>query len=267
MPTRPLVRPDQSPAVYDDHGVGEPSLLLLPGWCGDRSVFAPVAAPAAERRRVVTTDLRGHGASTDVEDFDSARQVDELVALLDDRGIERVVPVALSHAGWLAIELRRRLGAARVPGVVLLDWMVLGPPPGFTEALAGLQSPEDWTVVRAGLFEMWTAGVENASVHEYVASMGEYGFAHWSRAGREISASFAAHGTPLTALDALETPCPTLHLYAQPADPDHLEAQRSAASTRPWFRVERLEASSHFPTFEVPGAIAGHLEEFAGSLG
>jgi hypothetical protein len=34
---------------------------------------------------------------------------------------QHVVPVALSHAGWVAIELRRRLGAL-IPKLVLLDW-------------------------------------------------------------------------------------------------------------------------------------------------
>ena len=61
------------------------------------------------------------------------------------------MPVALSHAGWVAVELRRRLGARRVPGIVLLDWMVLGTPSGFDGALAGLQDDTAWADVRAAL--------------------------------------------------------------------------------------------------------------------
>ena len=95
---------------------------------------------------------------------------------IDRAGLERVVPVALSHAGWAALDLRERLGADRVPGVVLLDWMVLGTPPGFDDALAGLQSPA-WADVRAGLFEMWTTGVDVPALDAYVASMGGYGAA------------------------------------------------------------------------------------------
>jgi len=207
---------------YDDLGAGEPALLLLPGWCGDRTVFAALANQLAAERRVVTADLRGHGGrANEIGDFDTAAQVDDLVALVDRLGIHEVVPVALSHAGWMAIELRRRLGGARVPGLVLVDWMVLGTPPGFTDALAGLQDAQAWQDVRGALFGMWTEGVGAAAVHDYVASMGEYGFAHWSRAGREISAAFAREGSPVDALARLETPCPTLHLYAQPADEAH----------------------------------------------
>jgi hypothetical protein len=37
--------------------------------------------------------------------------------------------------------------------------MVLGTPPGFADALAGLQSPA-WAEVRAVLVGMWTDGVD-----------------------------------------------------------------------------------------------------------
>jgi pimeloyl-ACP methyl ester carboxylesterase len=257
----------QTTTAYDDLGSGDSALLMLPGWCGDRSVFGPVAQQLGRAARVVVTDLRGQGALTyQTEDFDSALQVDDLVAVVDDLALDRVVPVALSHAGWMAIELRRRLGVQRVPGIVLVDWMVLGTPPGFTDALAGLQDPAAWTDVRGALFGMWTSAVGARSVHDYVASMGAYGFAHWSRAGREIAAAFAREGSPLDALGRLPEPCPTLHLYAQPTDDDYLAAQQQFAADNPWFSVTRMDACSHFTMLEVPGAVAGHVREFVGSF-
>ena len=243
---------------------GEPALLLLPGWCGDRTVFDGLLARLGTARRTVALDLPEHGTSPRTgEDFTTADVVDAAVALLDELAVDRVVPVALSHAGWVAIELRRRLGAQRLPGVVLLDWMVLGTPPGFDGALAGLQDGGAWSDVRAALFGMWTEGVDEPAVHEYVASMGRYGAAHWQRAGREISAGFAADGAPLAALGMLPEPCPTLHLYAQPADDTVLAAQRTFAESHPWFEVHRLDAHSHFPMFEVPDEMSTLIEEFA----
>ena len=44
-------------------------------------------------------------------------------------GADRIVPVALAHAGWVAIELRRRLGK-KIPAIVLVDWIVLDLPAG-----------------------------------------------------------------------------------------------------------------------------------------
>jgi hypothetical protein len=64
----------------------------------------------------------------------------------------------------------------------------------------------------------------------------------------------------------LDPPPPTLHLYAQPADPEFLDAQRRYAAERGWFRVHRLDARSHFPTFEVPGEESAAVEEFVAEL-
>ncbi len=253
--------------TYDDVGHGEPALLMVPGWCGDRWVFDPLAERLSPHRRTLVTELPGHGGpeSSVTPDFATADVVDDLVSLLERTAVRRVVPVALSHAGWAALELRRRLGPDRVPGLVLLDWMVLGTPPGFADALGGLQGP-GWADVRDALLGRWTADLPIPELHRYVAGMARYGQDMWTRAGREIAAGFAANGTPASALADLPSPPPTLHLYAQPADDRYLAAQRSFGSAHPWFSVHRLDARSHFPTFEVPDEMAGLIEEFACSL-
>jgi hypothetical protein len=263
MTTTQLVNPG-----VDDLGTGEPALLLTPGWCGDRTVFGPLAERLAGTRRTVVTDLRGHGELADGEatdDDDSAVVVDDLVATIETRGVDRVVPVALAHSGWFALELRRRLGAHPVPALVLVDWMPLGTPPGFADVLGGLQDPGRWQDVRAGLMGRWVHGIDDPAIHAYVESMRGYGFGHWSRAGREIAAGFA-QGSPLAAIASLGG-CPTLHLYAQPQDPSYLTVQEEFAAVQPWFHVRRLEAMSHFPMLEVPGTMAHEIEEFVCSLG
>ena len=250
-----------APLAVTDIGTGGPALLLIPGWCGDRTVFDPLLASAGGHRRVVSVDLPAHGGSPAPDgDFGTSEVVDALVATIEALGIDTVVPVGLSHAGWAALELRRRLGPDRVPGVVLLDWMVLGTPPGFADALAGLQSPA-WADVRAGLAAMWTDGLDVPALTEYVASMTTYGERHWQRAGREIAATFEEHPVPLQALEELQ-PCPTLHLYAQPAADEVLAAQQEYAATHPWFSVQRLDARSHFPMFEVADDMVAAIEAF-----
>ncbi len=253
-----------APLAVTDLGTGGPALLFVPGWCGDRTVFDGVAALAAGHRRVVTVDLPDHGGSPERPEFTTSELVDALADTIVALGLDTVVPVTLSHAGWAAVELRRRFGPRAVPAVVLLDWMVLGTPPGFADALAGLQSPA-WADVRAGLFGMWTDGLDLPELRAYVASMGGYGERHWQRAGREIAAGFAAAPVPLDALANLQ-PCPTLHLYAQPAADEVLAAQQGYAAAHPWFSVRRLDARSHFPMFEVPGTMVEQIEAFVGEL-
>src|SRR6478752_10276576 len=49
--------------VFDSAGAGDPHLLFLHGWCGDRSFFAPQFDHFSSAHRVVSVDLPGHGKS------------------------------------------------------------------------------------------------------------------------------------------------------------------------------------------------------------
>lgn len=248
---------------YEDVGSGEPALLLMPGWCGSRKILEPLAHRCAQRRRVLALDWRGHGQSEKPsEDFGSAELFEDALSVIGTSGASAVVPVALSHAGWVAIELRRRLGR-RVPKLVLLDWIVLEAPPPFLAALEGLQSPAAWQQTREQLFSLWLHGLELPALESYVRNdMGSYGFDMWARAGREISAAYAQAGSPLRALAALAPPVPVLHLYSQPDDPAWLAAQQSFAADHPWFHVRKLDARSHFPMAEQPARMAEAIEQF-----
>lgn len=248
--------------AFEAKGEGTPTLLFLPGWCGGRSVFDDLVARASQHHRAVALDWRGHGASPAAdEDFGTAEMVSDARDVLAQLGDGPVVPVALSHAGWVAIELRRQLGPAQVPAIVLLDWMVLGTPPGFGDALAGLQSPA-WADVRAALFGMWTDGVAEPRVHRYIDEMATYGRDMWSRAAREIASAFEAQPSPLSALRKLSPACPTLHVYAQPRDEGFLAAQQAFADEDEWFEVHRLNAQSHFPMLEVADDLAAVIGDF-----
>ncbi|HXH14461.1 MAG TPA: alpha/beta hydrolase [Alphaproteobacteria bacterium] len=248
---------------YDDYGRGEPALLCLPGWCGSRRIFEPLADRCATRRRVLALDWRGHGQSeTPTEDFGASDFVADALAVIAASQAAQVVPVALSHAGWVAIELRRRLGP-RIPKLVLLDWIVLAAPPPFLGALQSLQDPAQWRQTREQLFAMWLRGLDIPELTAYVRQdMGSYGFDMWARAGREIGAAYAKAGSPLQLLAALDPPVPVLHLYAQPEDPGYLAAQQAFGAAHPWFQVAKLPARSHFPMLEVPEAMAAAIDRF-----
>jgi pimeloyl-ACP methyl ester carboxylesterase len=250
--------------AYDRVGDGEPALLMLPGWCADRTYFHDLITLTGRHRTSVALDWRGHGGSErPEEDFGSADLVADALSVIEQNGLDRVVPVAASHAGWVAIEVRRQLGSERVLGFVSLSWMVLGPPP-FLPALAGLQDPEQWEQVRRSLFSMWTTDVTSRAVHDYVARMGAYGFDMWSRAGREIGSDFERQGTPVAAL--AENMMPTLHVYAQPSEDAFLQAQQEFTGENPWFRAQRVPERSHFPGIEEPVHTASAIESFVNQL-
>jgi pimeloyl-ACP methyl ester carboxylesterase len=245
--------------AYDDVSDREPALLMLPGWCASRSVFRPLYAHLDNRALAV--DWRGHGGSGAASgDFGTAELVEDALAVVAASGARQIVPVATAHAGWVAIALRERLGAERVPAIVLVDWMVLGAPPPFRGALEALANPETAAATRDKLFAMWTTGVDDRRIHDFVAAMGRYNLAMWQRAAREIAAGFDANPVPVAVLDRLA--CRTLHLYAQPADPAFLDAQTQYAAAHPWFSVRRVAAKSHFPTLEAAGEMAAAINAF-----
>jgi pimeloyl-ACP methyl ester carboxylesterase len=181
--------------------------------------------------------------------------------VVEASGAKEVIPVAVSHAGWIAIELRRRLGE-RVPQLVLLDWLVLDPPPQFLDVLKGLQT-DRWRETRDMLFNMWLAGVDSEPVIRFIRDdMGSFGAETWKRAGREIGNAYAKFGNPLQALATLYPPGPTLHLYAQEGGPAYDSGQQSFANSHPWFQSQRLNARSHFPMLEVPDVVARAIDRF-----
>jgi pimeloyl-ACP methyl ester carboxylesterase len=249
--------------TYDDLGAGEPTVLCLPGWCANRTAFTAVAAALAARRRVLALDWRGHGGSARPDgDFGRAALVRDAIAVIEASGARQIVPLATAHAGWVAIELRSRLGAARVPKLALVDWIVSAAPAPFLAALGRLGDPAEWQATRDGLFAMWLTGVEHAGVVKFVREeMGAYHGDMWARAGREIAAAYAAAGSPLEALAGLDPPAPTLHLFAR-GDPAAARAQEEYAATQPWLRPLPLDLRSHFPTLEAPELVAAHVETF-----
>lgn len=247
---------------YDDLGKGEPALLLMPGWCANRTaMFNQLAEACGKHRRVLALDWRGHGLSeTPKADFGARDLVEDALAVIESSGAQQIVPVATAHAGWVAIELRRMLGE-RIPKIALLEWMVFEAPPPFVEALGALQDPQRWEQAREQLFTMWLTGVDNPDVIRLVREMGSQSFEMWARAGREISAAYTEQRAPLQALSKLEKLIPVMHLYAQES-PGYLAAQEAFAAEHPWFTVRRIAARSHFPMTEVPGEAAAELERF-----
>ena len=125
----PVTEVDGLTISYDDRGSGEPALLCLTGWCSSKARYDHLVPLLAEKRRTLAFDWRGHGDSQrDVGDFGQEEMVADALGVIEASGVEQVVPVAASHSGWVAIELRRRLGPERVPKIVHMDWMVVEPP-------------------------------------------------------------------------------------------------------------------------------------------
>jgi pimeloyl-ACP methyl ester carboxylesterase len=251
----------------DDLGQGEPALLLLTGWCSSRERWAKAAPLLAEHRRVVSFEWRGHGESRAAAgDFGTAEMVQDALSAIDAAGLETVIPCSASHSGWVAIELRRRLGE-RVPAIVHLDWMVQEPSSAYMELISELQDPDRWPHARDTLFDIWRAGEESEAIDAAIEVMRRQSAEMWMRSGREIEASYRHAGSPLRALSAFPTVPVVRHLYGQPATPEYLAAQQRFAEEHDWYSVCRLDARTHFSMIEAPSEVASEIERVAATVG
>jgi 3-oxoadipate enol-lactonase len=106
--------------AYDDAGSGA-AVVLLHGYPFNRSMWSEQTAALKKSYRVITPDLRGHG---DTPPSDEPATMEEMardvVALLDELGIERVTLGGLSMGGYVALALYRRF-PLRVRALILAD--------------------------------------------------------------------------------------------------------------------------------------------------
>lgn len=104
---------------YRETGSGPP-LLLLHGLFGSAINFNSLAQRLADRFRVLSPDLRNHGASPHDPRMDYPAMAADILALLDRLRVEQVTLVGHSMGGKLAMNLALRW-PERVRALVVVD--------------------------------------------------------------------------------------------------------------------------------------------------
>ena len=106
--------------AFEEVGSGQKALLLVHGHPFDRTMWRPQIEPmACLGWRVIAPDLRGYGASAGGGDKTTLDQfARDLIALLDQLGIDKAAIAGLSMGGQIVMEICR-LFPQRVRGIVL----------------------------------------------------------------------------------------------------------------------------------------------------
>jgi pimeloyl-ACP methyl ester carboxylesterase len=99
--------------AYDRTGSGPP-VVLLHGCTEDRHIFDRLAPGLAARFTVYAVDSRNHGESERTRDFSYSAMTDDILAFLDELGIEGAGAVGFSDGAIVALMCSmRRPGAFR----------------------------------------------------------------------------------------------------------------------------------------------------------
>jgi pimeloyl-ACP methyl ester carboxylesterase len=111
--------------AYESHGIGggaeRPAVILVHGWAGNRTFWTHQVEYLAERHQVIAVDLGGHGESgLGRADWTLPAFGDDVVAVVDEVGAQKVALVGHSMGGDAVVHATRRLGD-RVAGLVWID--------------------------------------------------------------------------------------------------------------------------------------------------
>ena len=138
----PFVETSGQRLYYEDSGGAGPAVAFSHGFLLDHSMFDAQVAALSGDFRCITWDERGHGMSDCNGSFDFYDSANDLVAILDDAGVDRATLVGMSQGGFLSQRLAVNY-PDRVRALVLIDTAAAL---FSAEELAGYQAMADaWT--------------------------------------------------------------------------------------------------------------------------
>ena len=251
--------------AYDDVGRGIP-LLFIHGWPHNRTLWAGQLSGLPTLARCIAPDLRGFGGTTVMPPYTIEQYADDLVQLMDARGVERAVVCGLSMGGYVALAMLRR-HRHRLRALILTSTRATADTPEArekrmrliefveshgVEALAGRQlramvgttTFEHRPVVRDALRDLMAAAPREGVI-----------------GGLHAMAQRAAATELLTTIDF-----PTLVVGGAEdsfTPPDEL---RAMAARIPRSRFELLAGGGHVCPYERPGAFNHVVSEFLSEL-
>ena len=101
----PSVRVQDIDMYYEEHGSGEPFLLIM-GWGGNAATWKPQIPGLAEQYRIIAFDNRGAGRTTAPEEpYTTGQMAADTVGLLDALDLSDVHVFGISLGGMIAQEM------------------------------------------------------------------------------------------------------------------------------------------------------------------
>ncbi len=245
-----FLRKDGVALAFEDTGADLPSLLFVHGCSLDHHSFDPQVEYFRPTHRVVSVDLRGHGASdAPRQEYTMAGYAEDLAWLCGELGLVKPVIVGHSMGGNAGLELAARYPDA-LRSLVMIDSCLLTPPLPLHFGLeAALHTPDYLAVWQQGLTALSLPSDKEAP--QVIASL---------RIQQHVLASaWQNHVTRYDAASAAEG-CRVPVAYVGSTMP-FVDLARFQALT-PQLVIGHTLGSGHFSTLEVPDQINAMLATF-----
>ena len=241
---------------FVDHGGTGPAVVLLHSFLMDGDMFAPQIAALGDKFRLVTVDERGHGKTPVDGPFSYWDVAEDVLAVVDELGIDQFAVVGTSQGGFIA--LRLALSApGRVAAIAVLGSSAAEEDPQVAEAYRGLGT-------------LWTTQGPTDQVLDMVASIcvGDMDSSAWKVKLRSLPYErVPVLLDTLTRRDSVvdrlgEISCPTLVMHGTADAAYPVDRAKEIAETVPKGELVLVEGGAHFLSLTDPDAVNPVLREF-----
>lgn len=238
-------------------GAGPP-VVLIHGWCCDRTFMAEQFAHFATRgHRVLAMDLRGHGESDKPHENYSFQEFgDDVVFLCTALRFARPVLIGHSMGGIIAFDLARRL-PDWPPAIAMIDAAAVlsdGARKAVAASVAQMQSTDAAANLRHLMESVFFVATDDAERRARILDT-------MSRAPTDLLISGAEalrDYDPSAAKGRLTAPA----LFIQADEPTPRSDLARMAELVPQLQIGRTVGSGHFCQLEVPEQVNAMLDRF-----
>lgn len=248
---------------YESAGCGTAIVFISGGGMLDRRMWDGQFLPFAATRRAIRYDLRGLGESEVPHERFS--HVEDLRALLDHTGVDRVALVGLSFGSSIALDFALEHPAA-------VEALILASP-----GVSGFEFSEEYM---RGLSELFTTAQEDGAARAIEVMMSDDSFApgeHRADARKAVQtilsdnehvfrdfafASFADPINPPAISRLADVSVPALVVVGDRDHPEHLAIGELLMAKLPRAEKDVIACSGHLVNMEQPVEFNRHSLEF-----
>lgn len=241
--------------AYDVAGGGEPPIVFVHGWGGDRSYLAPQTEFFAAEHTVLALDLRGHGESGQpapaAARYDVDVLADDVLAVADMAGLRRPVLVGHSLGALIGLSCAARPGA--------LSALVMVDPAPITNERARTYFRESVAAVRADADRSWRTSFAHGFFLPTDTARRPEIMAGFPAGDPDIAAALLLAMGEFDGTGALSrATVPVLSIGS--AHPANSAADLRAAC--PAITIGQTVGAGHFNQLEVPGQVNAMIAKF-----